>query len=324
MKKLFIVIAVVLISYFTVLAAPKNEKVPDAVNMFISNLEKLSQLSDSQRDTAYDLNEQNARFFAAGGDSRGGITIDSEHKYNSELYYLGLGKVSNSLTYCNKLYTMLYKEKVLKLKHEILYTEAINVMDAHGKDELYFYVTKLKKTCEYNNETIVLWQAFEVNASDGLIDRIEGYNVMPASWSGGYANNKVGKSIIEKSIIPEVSEVPEVPEVSAPSNYSTNENVKMMTEQEYLRLAAYYYTAKDYEAAGTTYQQLTAVYPNNAEGWFRLACLVRYEKRWSNDVYANPKKKAIEFMEKASNLAVGKLKSKAENALFYWKNENYM
>lgn len=308
--KTFIPITIVLASCLTVLAAPKNEKVPHAVGMFISNLEKLSQLSDNQRDDAYNLNEQNIHYFAAGGNSKGGITIDSDQKFNSELYYLGLGSVSNSLTYCNKLYVMLYKEKELKLKHEILYTEAINVLDIHGKDELYFYDTKLKKICEYNNQIMELWQTFEVNASNGLIVKIEGYTTMPANWRRGRTDKSVKKSMIQQSQISTIS--------------NSLENKDAMDEQEYLRLAARYYTAKDYAAAGETYKQLTTVYPNNAEGWFRLALIVKYKTKWSKKIYKNPVKSAIEFMNKAKNLAVGELKSKAENALFYWEHPNYM
>ena len=77
---------------------------------------------------------------------------------------------------------MLYKEKCLKLEHEILYTEAISAPDIDGKDELYFYDTKIKKTCIHDNQAITIWQSFEVEASSGLIDKINGYNTMPSSW----------------------------------------------------------------------------------------------------------------------------------------------
>ncbi len=308
--KKFILVAIVLVSCLTVLAAPKNEKIPHAVDMFISNLEKLSLLSDIQSDEAYNMHKQNIRCFAGTDNGAGGISIDSEGTFNSELYYLGLGTVASATRYCNQLYTMLYKEKELKLKHEVLYTGPVKQINEYGKGELYFYETRLKKICEYNNQTIALWQTFEVNAADGLIDKIEGYNEIPISWRRESTGNNVEKPIIQ--------------EEPKPSDSDSHEDTKAMTEQEYLRLAARYYTAKDYVAAGATYKQLTIDYPNNAEGWFRLACLVRYEKKWSKKVYNNPQKTAISFMEKAANLAVGKLKSKAENALFYWKHENYM
>ena len=313
-KKIYLVV-LLLSSILIVSAAPTNVDVPNKVVVFISNLERLAHLSDTQRDDAYRLHEQNVHCFYASGNSRGSITIDSdfENNYNSELYYLGLGTVSNSLTYCNKLYTMLYKEKCLKLEHEILYTEAISAPDIDGKDELYFYDTKIKKTCIHDNQAITIWQSFEVEASSGLIDKINGYNTMPSSWLRNNVNNVANQTVIKES---QDSQVPENP--------TKVENVKKKTEQEYLRIAARYYTSRDYVTAIATYRELTTVYPENAEGWIRLALIVRYKTKWSKKAYKNPQQIAITFMKKASGLATGNLKSKADNALFYWENPNYM
>lgn len=311
-KKIYLVV-LLLSSILIVSAAPTNVDVPNKVVVFISNLERLAHLSDTQSDDAYRLYEQNVQCFYASGNSRGSITIDSdfENNYNSELYYLGLGTVSNSLTYCNKLYTMLYKEKCLKLEHEILYTEAISAPDIDGKDELYFYDTKIKKTCIHDNQSITIWQSFEVEASSGLIVKINGYNTMPSSWLRNNVDNVANQTVAEEP-------------QQYPENTTQVEAVKKMTEQEYLRLAARYYTSRDYDTAIATYRKLTTVYPENAEGWFRLALIVRYKTKWSKKAYKNPKQIAISFMKKASGLATGKLKSKADNALFYWENPNYM
>lgn len=311
-KKIYLVV-LLLSSILIVSAAPTNVDVPNKVVVFISNLERLAHLSDTQRDDAYRLHEQNVHCFYASGNSRGSITIDSdfENNYNSELYYLGLGTVSSSLTYCNKLYTMLYKEKCLKLEHEILYTEAISAPDIDGKDELYFYDTKIKKTCFHNNHAITIWQSFEVEASSGLIVKINGYNTMPSSWLRNNVDNVANQTVAEEP-------------QQYPENTTQVEAVKKMTEQEYLRLAARYYTSRDYATAIATYRKLTTVYPENAEGWFRLALIVRYKTKWSKKAYKNPKQIAISFMKKASGLATGKLKSKADNALFYWENPNCM
>lgn len=311
-KKIYVVV-LLLSSILIVSVAPTNVDVPNKVVVFISNLERLAHLSDTQSDDAYRLYEQNVQCFYASGNSRGSITIDSdfENNYNSELYYLGLGTVSNSLTYCNKLYTMLYKEKCLKLEHEILYTEAISAPDIDGKDELYFYDTKIKKTCIHDNQSITIWQSFEVEASSGLIVKINGYNTMPSSWLRNNVDNVANQTVAEEP-------------QQYPENTTQVEAVKKMTEQEYLRLAARYYTSRDYATAIATYRKLTTVYPENAEGWFRLALIVRYKTKWSKKAYKNPKQIAISFMKKASGLATGKLKSKADNALFYWENPNYM
>lgn len=310
---------IVLLFSFSSFAAPKSERTPKAVKSLIDNLEILTELSDNQRDDAYSMHLRNIGSFAASGS--GGINIDTDNKYNSEFYYLGLEPVSKSVTYCNKLYSLLYKERALKLKHEILYTEAINAPDIDGKDELYFYDTKVKKTCTYNNEEKVIWQTFEVAASDGLIDKIEGFESKPTDWRGGAS--------FTSPITPNTQNNQQ----SGSSSHSGQNNkpytppsheAKPQTEQDLLRLAARFYTAKDYSSAATTLNTLTAKYPNNAEAWFRLALIVRYKTKWSKKVYKDPNKSAIEFMKKASDLANGKLKSKADNALFYWEHPNYM
>lgn len=321
MRRITIFLIITSICLFTS-AAPKRERTPNAVNEFINNLETFTRLSDNQRDDAYRLNERNYLLFAGGGNSKGGINIDTENRYNSELYYLGLTPVSNSLRYCNQLYTLLYKEKSLKLTHEILYTEAINAPDIDGKDELYFYDTKVKKTCAYNNnQSKIIWQTFEVGASNGLIDKIEGLDTRPSSWSCGNADNT--NTVTPNQPNQNVYETPNLddrPETNTPQR---SQEVKQ-SEQDLLRIAARYYTAKDYSSASSTLNQLTTKYPNNAEAWFRLALIVRYKTKWSKKVYKDPKKSAIEFMKKASALATGKLKSKTDNALFYWEHPDYM
>ena len=316
----YCVLVTIFLSFASLLvAAPKNEGTPKVVKTLITNLETLTELSDNQRDDAYNIHLRNVGSFAASGS--GGINIDSDDKFNSEFYYLGLEPVSKSVTYCIKLYSLLYKERALRLSHEILYTEAINAPDIDGKDELYFYDTKVKKTCTYNNEEKVIWQTFEVAASDGLIDKIEGFDSKPTDWRGGASstspitpNSQNNRQSGSTSHLDQSNKPYTLP------SYET----KQQTEQDLLRLAARYYTAKDYSSAATTLNTLTAKYPNNAEAWFRLALIVRYKTKWSKKVYKDPNKSAIEFMKKASALANGKLKSKADNALFYWEHPNYM
>lgn len=306
--KKFYLVVLLLPSILMVSAAPQNVDVPNRVTMFISNLERLAHLSDVQRDEAYRLLQQNISCFSATEEGRSSILINY-----SELYYLGIEAVVSARSYCNTLYTKIYKEKCLKLEHEVLYTDAINVPDIDGKDELFYYDTKIKKTCIYNDRALTVWQSFEVAASSGLIVKFSGYHTMPNSW----LKNKVG-NIGEQSVPAE----PQEAQVS--ENTDHVEDTEKMTAQEYLHLAARYYTYRDYAAAGATYRELTTVYPENAEGWFRLALIVRYKTKWSKKVYKNPQQIAISFMKKASELAVGEMKSKADNALFYWENPNYM
>lgn len=316
----YCVLVTMFLSFASLLvAAPKNEGTPKVVKTLIANLETLTELSDNQRDDAYSIHLRNICSFAASGS--GGINIDSDDRFNSEFHYLGLEPVSKSVTYCNKLYSLLYKERALKLSHEILYTEAINAPDIDGKDELYFYDTKVKKTCTYNNEEKVIWQTFEVAASDGLIDKIEGFDSKPTDWRGGASSTSpITPNSQNNRQSGSTSHLGQNNKPYTPPSYET----KPQTEQDLLRLAARYYTAKDYSSAATTLNTLTAKYPNNAEAWFRLALIVRYKTKWSKKVYKDPNKSAIEYMKKASALANGKLKSKADNALFYWEHPNYM
>ena len=316
----YCVLVTMFLSFASLLvAAPKSEGTPKAVKTLIANLETLTELSENQRDDAYSIHLRNIGLFAASGS--GGINIDSDDKFNSELYYLGLEPVSKSVTYCNKLYSFLYKERSLKLSHEILYTEAINAPDINGKDELYFYDTKVKKTCSYNNEKKVVWQTFEVAASDGLIDKIEGFDSKPTEWRDeASSTSPITPNTQNNQQLGSSSNLGQNKKTYTPPSHVT----KPQTEQDLLRLAARYYTAKDYSSAATTLNTLTAKYPNNAEAWFRLALIVRYKTKWSKKVYEDPNKSAIEFMKKASALANGKLKSKADNALFYWEHPNYM
>lgn len=317
--KYYAPIVILILSFSSTLAAPKNEGTPKAVKTLINNLETLTTLSDNHRDDAYNIHLLNIKLFAAS--RRGGINIDTDTKFNSEFYYIGLEPVSKSVTYCNKLYSLLYKERALKLSHEILYTEAINVPDIDGTDELYFYDTKVKKTCTYNNEEKIIWQTFEVAASDGLIDKIESFESKPSNWRSGISGNSNPHSDHRNnqeqsgSKHKERETKPYIPPIH---------DANSLTEQDFLRLAARYYTSKDYTAATTILNTLAAKYPNNAEAWFRLALIVKYKTKWSKTIYKDPNKSAIEFMKKASALADGELKSKADNALFYWEHPNYM
>lgn len=309
---------IVLFFSFSSFAAQKNEGTPKAVKTLIDNLEILTELSDNQRDDAYSIHLRNIGSFAASGS--GGINIDTDNKYNSEFYYIGLEPVSKSVTYCNKLYSLLYKERTLKLSHEILYTEAINAPDIDGKNELYFYDTKVKKTCTYNNEEKVIWQTFEVAASNGLIDKIEGFDSKPIDWRDRTSlNHNIKPDNQNNQNRGDLNQLDPNNKSSVPHSQET----QPQTEQELLRLAARYYTAKDYSSAVTTLNTLTAKYPNNAEAWFRLACIVKFKTKWSKKVYKDPNKSSIEFMRKAFELGSGTLKSKAYNALDRWEHRNY-
>jgi len=298
------------------IAAPKAIATPSVVKTFLNNLGRLQQLSDDQSDEASRLNYENRDCFAGGVDEGNGVKIN-----NSELFFLNISTRYGASPYCNTLFSLLYRERTLKMSHEILYTEAIYVPDINGKDEPYFYDTKVKKTCIYNNDKKVFWQEFLVDVSSGLIDTMTGYDKEPTDWRGGASSNhpikpdnqnnqgRGGSSHLDQNNKP----------YAPPS-----QDIKPKTEQDLLRLAARYYTSKDYSAATSTLNTLTAKYPNNAEAWFRLALIVKYKTKWSKKVYKDPNRSAIEYMKKASDLANGKLKSKADNALFYWEHPDYM
>ena len=100
---------------------------------------------------------------------------------------------------------------------------------------------------------------------------------------------------------------------------STQEQ-QTLTENDYLRLASRYYTGKNYYAATSTLLDLTNKYPDNAEAWFQLALITFYKTKCSKTQYSNPREKAIEFMRRASSVARGDLKKKADRCLDDWEH----
>ncbi|MDE6523225.1 MAG: tetratricopeptide repeat protein [Muribaculaceae bacterium] len=289
-------------------ASTKNSATPAPVRTFLNNLERLQLLSDDQSDEASRLNYENRDCFAGGTAEGNGVKI-----HNSELYFLNISISYGASQYCNNLFTLLYRNRDLKLSHDIVSTEPIVFADANGKDEIRFYDTKVKKTCIYNGEEKVFWQKFGVDAEDELIDTLEGYDSKPSNWEGNISDKSNKKTNIERGGSQQSEQgnklyTPPIQETLP------------QTEKELLRLAARYYTSKDYSSATKTLHQLTAKYPNNAEAWYRLATIIRFKNKWSKNVYAKPKETAIEYMRKAVNLATGSLKTKAERALFDWEH----
>lgn len=289
-------------------AATKNAATPAPVKTFLNNLERLQLLSDDQSDEASRLNYENRNCFAGGTAEGNGVKIN-----NSELSFLNISTSYGASQYCNNLFTLLYRNRALKLSHDIVSTEPIVLPDGNGKDEIRFYETKVKKTCIYNGEEKVFWQKFEVNAEDELIDTLEGYDSKPSNWEDNISDKSNKKNNTERggSQQSEQGNKPYSPPI---------QETQPQTEKELLRLAARYYTSKDYSSATKTLHQLTAKYPNNAEAWYRLATIIRFKTKWSKTVYAKPKDEAIKYMRKAVDLATGSLRTKAERALFDWEH----
>ena len=158
-----------------VAAATKNIATPVPVKTFLNNLERLQLLSDDQSDEASRLNYENRDCFKGGTAEGDGVQIR-----NSELYFLNISTRYAASQYCNNLFALLYRDRDLKLSHDIVSTDPLIFADANGKDEIRFYDTKVKKTCIYNGEEKVFWQIFGVDAVDEVIDTFEGYDRKPA------------------------------------------------------------------------------------------------------------------------------------------------
>ena len=265
----------------------KGDNPPEVVVKFINNVERLSNISNEDEEKAIKLREEMKECFA--GKEVYGINIDKVSENNSEFPYLGLSTVSNSTTYCMKLYTYVFKDRTLKLSHQSMNTEVINAPGNNGKDVKYFYSTTIEKICICNSYVKKLWQIFEVPCDEkgninGVINSLKTLDKEPNVIIGEELKREIEKS-------------------------------QKLSEQQYLNIAARYYTKKDYENAYLTYKKLTEMYDENAEGWYRLALLVFYHEKCYKHIYSNPRQKAKSFMEKAKDRAKGKLKEDANNVL---------
>lgn len=306
MRKAIIILLSLCSSLFS-FSAVKKAPTPKAVTDFINCIEQLQSLNENQREEAFTLRKQTKQLFSLkNGDQGFNIDKPTENVFNSELYFVGLGHVTNAQTYCLRLFKYLYEERVLKISSEVLFTETLCLPDANNKDEPKYYETNIKKMCQCNNTTKTVWQTYRVPVSSGVIDRIYGYDQEPAGWD----RSNPGKHDTEQT--------------QSPSTPSKPDDEKEWTEDDFLYYAARYYKAKDYSSAATILTALTSTYPANAEAWFRLAVLVKYKTKWSKKNYKDPNKTAIEFMKKAASLANDQLKKKAENALYYWEHPNYI
>ena len=306
-KRIFILTTIIFCCISSEAANTKSAKTaetPKAVVKFTDNVEKLSFLSNEEKEVATRLTEENRTLFPAYPT---GINLDMNKYNNSEFLFLELPKAATSATYCRSLYKYIYEEKRLKLSHQILFTVIQYNIDAGGKDVPYIYETTLKKTCRLNNHTKDLWQIFTVSCEDGLITQLRTSENSPEASGNGAQEAEVYETIVKQ-----------------PHHTNEIQNTKIFTEQQYLNLAARYYTAKDYERAHTTLKKLTEVYDSNAEGWYRLALIVYYKPKWSKTVYSNPIEAAISFMKKASDRATGSLKKKIDNVLQPWEHPNDM
>jgi len=309
MRKFFISFLVIF-SWLYANAVTKNiVKIPEAVAKFINCVEKLSDFVDEE--TAIRLRSEMTNCFASQQETYG-INIDDEKSGNSsEFPFLGLATVSNSTSYCMRLYTYIFTNKALKISHQVLNTAAINTIGDDGKDELYFYSTTLKKTCSYNNTTRNLWQVIEVPSGDNKpIDQLVTYEYEPRPTSIIDAYEK---------------------KLETPNNNETNSQHmqggaqrRELSEREYLNLAARYYTAKNYERSYDVLKKMTEIYDMNAEGWYRLALIVYYQPQSCKKIYSNPKETAKSFMEKAESRADGTFKERISNRLLRWNLRRYM
>lgn len=276
----------------------KTADPPEAVVKFTDNIQMLA-VPDLEKEEAYNITEDSKRLFP---EYPTGINIGTTETAESEFPFLGLPEVMTSSEYCRCLYQYIYEEKRIKYTHQIESTYTLFLIDADGRDEPYLYETTLKTNCIVDNYKKDLRQIVTVKCEDGLIQQIRTFD------------NNMGMSSHQK---------PELSEETGNILIRESQDAKL-TERQYLNLAARYYTAKDYGKTYAVLEQLIEDYDNSAEGWYRLALLVNYKRKWSKKLYSNPRRTALSFMEKASNRASGALADKIENILYYWEHPNHM
>lgn len=311
MRKLLVSVLVVFCWLYANAVTKNIVTLPGVVAKFINCVEKLSDSVDEE--SAIKLRSEMTNCFASQEETYG-IDIDDEKSGNSsEFPFLDFAtaSVSNSNSYCMRLYTYIFTNKTLKISHQVLRTESIDIIGDDGKAEPRFYSTTLKKTYSYNNTTRSLWQVIEVPSGDNKpIDRLVTYAYEPTSSSilDDYEKE------LEPSIIKE----------SKSQHKQEGTQRRELSEREYLNLAARYYTAKNYERSYDVLKKMTEVYDMNAEGWYRLALIVYYQPQSCKKIYSNPKEMAKSFMKEAENRANGTFKERISNRLLRWELRKFM
>lgn len=202
---------------------------------------------------------------------------------------IGLDKRSNitSSAYGLRLKQYLFTERNLSMDCKIQETIPVKAIDL-GKDAVVLYVTHVNKHLVSGNRAIDIWQEYEVDIANGKITCLKTSDKAPKKNEFISTTDDEPKSV-----------------------------------HEYLSEAAKLYTKKNYDAAHQLYAELTQKYSSEAEGWYRLSLMV-YSEKGCKGKYKNPSNTAIEYMERAAQLATGKLKEKAENAKHIMKHPNYL
>lgn len=207
----------------------------------------------------------------------------------NEFYLIGLDQRSNltSQSYSNKLKRYIFTERKVDMDCDVLETVPVNGIEL-GKDEVVLYVTKLKKDIACNGRNYQFWQEIDYDIDGGGITSIKTTDKAPRK--------------------DEYIDIPDEGPKSA---------------KEYLNQAAKMYTSKKYAEAYNLYSELTRQYSQEPEGWYRLALMI-YKQKGCKGQFKKPREVARDYMQRAYNLASGKLKTKAENVLYYWDHPNYM
>lgn len=208
----------------------------------------------------------------------------------NEFYIIGMPGERprlTSQTYSNKLKSYLFDNRSLKMDCQIVSTVPVNAIEL-GKDAVAFNVTLLQKQLQYAGNSYSIWQEVDVDIETSKITSITSSNRKPDK-----------------------------------NEFIETDGHEDLSPQEYLNRAAKFYSKKRYDQAYKAYADLTEKYPAEAEGWYRLSLMI-YKQRGCKGIHSKPQTTAHEYMKKAYNLARGKLKTKAENILYYWEHPNYM
>lgn len=301
--KFFLISLVFITCVFTCNATSHNVETPQLVYELISAIEKLSKCDPNQDDIAYQLKDR-IRFCFEDN-----IRCENNNEFN----ILGIKCEPFINNYCNTLYAQLWESRTLKEEHKILYTIELDAPNHTGGRDTEFYETRIQKTCTYNNNRVDMWQVIEIPYSgERKIVSFDVQSVQP-DWIPGNNNGKRNRN--NESIKSNGNNNSS----SGNTIQSNYKQLRPMSEKEYLHQAARFYTDKDYDKAINTYIQLTEDYPQCGEGWYRLASIVRYKTKWSKKYYKDPKKEAINFMQKAEECGSGNIKSKAYEAWIKWE-----
>ena len=238
---------------------------PKSVSRFYDGLKVLEKTSDF--DLANETTLEMISCFAASEQSGIEVKLDGMETMNSNKY-------------TQKLHILIYQQKVLKTKCQIVRTEIAEQPDltsGQQKKNAKHYISYITKQYTQDGKTTKFNDVVETLISDGTIVDMKNTD-----------------------------------EVESPSPslvVSENLNVEQIRAR-----AAYYYTKKKYVEAYNYYENLTQRAPTDGDAFYRLALLTLWRKgckeRFSSK---EAESRGMSYLEKAILYGNDEIKQKAEN-----------